>query len=443
MSAHAAIATPGSVGALQRVLYRAAKADASRRFHALSDKVYRPDVLARAWVDVASNGGAAGVDGVTINEIEEAGVAGFLDDLQAELADGRWRPAPVRRVEIPKADGTTRPLGIPTVRDRVVQAALKIVLEPVFEADFLPCSFGFRPKRLAHDALNTIMDAAWDGSRVVVEADITRFFDTVDHDRLLAMVGERVVDRRVLRWIELILRSGALVGGELLSSDTSTPQGGVISPLLANVYLHRLDRIWQTRHRGLGRLVRYADDLVIVCRWRSQAERALVVLEHELADLGLSVHPGKTSIVELRKGQGFDFLGFHHRWVKAPGRSLWFLARWPSRRSMARARQRIRELTARALIAAPTDAVIARLNRFLAGWAGYFRHGNSARSFDKLQAHAKLRVAIFLGIKHQRGRWWGQRVVYSNPTELGIYRLVGTVKAPRPHRWRHQPRRAG
>ena len=443
MSANTAIATLSSAGALQRVLYRTAKAQHSRKFHALADKVYRADVLARAWVDVASNGGAAGVDGVTITEVEELGVAGFLDDLQTELARGRWRPQPVRRVEIPKPDGTTRPLGIPTVRDRVVQAALKIVLEPIFEADFLPCSFGFRPKRSAHDALNTIMDHAWDGFRVVVEADITSFFDNVDHDRLLALVRERVIDRKVLRWIELILRSGALVGDELLASDTGTPQGGVISPLLANVYLHRLDRIWQARNRKLGRLVRYADDLVIMCHRRSRAEQALATLEHELGVLGLACHPHKTSIVDLEQGAGFDFLGFHHRWAKAPGRTLWFLARWPSRRSMERARQRIRELTARALIAAPTASVIARLNRFLAGWAGYFRHGNSARSFDKLQAHAKLRVAIFLGVKHQRGRWWGQRTLYSHPTELGIYRLVGTVKAPRPHQWRHQPRRAG
>ena len=258
-----------------------------------------PDVLGRAWVDVASNAGAAGVDGVTITDIKESGVAGFLDVLHVELVEGRWRPTPVRRVEIPKPDGTTRPLGIPTVRDRVVQAALKIVLEPIFEADFLPCSFGFRPKRSAHQALNTIMDAAWDGYRVVVEADITKFFDNVDHDRLLTMVRDRVIDRKILGWLAAILRAGICVGDELLSSDTGTPQGGVISPLLANVYLNRLDRNWQTRHRGLGQLVRYADDLVIMCRWRSQANRALAVLEHELADLGLRLHPDKTSIVNL------------------------------------------------------------------------------------------------------------------------------------------------
>jgi RNA-directed DNA polymerase len=392
---------------------------------------------------VACNGGAAGVDGVTIADIEECGVAGFLDGLRVELAAGRWRPTPVRRVEIPKPDGTKRPLGIPTVRDRVVQAALKIVLEPIFEADFCDCSFGFRPKRSAHQALNTIMDAAWDGHRVVVEADITKFFDTVDHDKLLALVRERVIDRKILAMLAAILRAGIIAGDELLSSETGTPQGGVISPLLANVYLNRLDRKWQTRHRGLGRLVRYADDLVIMCRWRSQAQRAMAVLETELNELGLRLHPDKTQIIYLVDGQGFDFLGFHHRWVKAPRRKLWFLARWPSKRAMARARQRVRELTARSLIAAPVAAIIARLNRFLAGWAAYFRHGNSARSFDKLHAHAKTRIAIFLGIKHQRGTWFGRRIVFAHPTELGLYRLVGTVKAPRPHQWRQQPRRAG
>ncbi len=438
MSATTAIATLDKVAELQRKLYRAAKASPDRRFHALYDKVHRRDVLWRAWVNVARNNGAAGVDGVTIAEIEDSGVGPFLDDLAAELAEGAWRPTPVRRVEIPKPDGRTRPLGIPTIRDRVVQAALKIVLEPIFEADFHPNSFGFRPKRSAHHALNTIMDEAWAGRRVVVEADIASFFDEVDHDILMAALAERVVDRKVLKAIRALLGAGVLDGEQLLSSDTGTPQGGVISPLLANVYLHRLDREWERRHRGLGRLIRYADDLVIVCRYESQAERALVVLQGELARLGLRVQPAKTGIVNLKRGEGFDFLGFHHRWVAAdrhPG--VWFLARWPSRRAMARARDRIRELTARKLVGRPIEAVVGSINRFLRGWGAYFRHGNSSACFDAMEYFVTERLVLFISNKHQkRGRWFGRRVLFGSPTRLGLVRLAGTVSAPRPNRWR-------
>lgn len=438
MSARRAMATRDKVAELQRALYRAAKASPDRRFHALYDKVHRRDVLWRAWVNVARNGGAAGVDGVTIAAIEEAGVGPFLDDLAAELAEGRWRPTPVRRVEIPKPDGRTRPLGIPTVRDRVVQAALKIVLEPIFEADFAASSFGFRPKRSAHHALNTAMDEAWAGRRVVVEADIASFFDEVDHDLLLGALAERVIDRKVLKAIRALLGAGVLVGEQLLSSDTGTPQGGVISPLLANVYLHRLDRKWERRHRGLGRLIRFADDLVIVCRYESQAARALVVLQEELTRLGLRIQPAKTGIVNLKHGEGFDFLGFHHRWVAAERRpGVHFLARWPSRRAMARARTRIRDLTARSQLRRPIAAVVADLNQFLIGWRGYFRHGNSAASFDALEHFLTERLVLFISKKHQRrGRWFGRRVLFGSPNRLGLVSLAGTISAPRPNRWR-------
>ena len=438
VSSPRAIATHDKVAELQHKLYRAAKASPDRRFHALYDKVHRRDVLWRAWVNVARNGGAAGVDGVTIAMVEEDGVTAFLDDLAAELAGGLWRPAPVRRVEIPKPDGRTRPLGIPTVRERVVQAALKIVLEPIFEADFSPSSFGFRPKRSAHHALNTIMDEVWSGRKVVVEADIASFFDEVDQNILMEALAERVVDHKVLKAIKALLAAGVLVGEQLLSSDTGTPQGGVISPLLANVYLNRLDREWERRHRGLGRLIRYADDLVVVCRYESQAARALVVLKEELARLGLRVQPSKTRVVNLKAGEGFDFLGFHHRWVAAKRRpAVWFLARWPSRRAMARARDRIRELTARRLLARPIEAVVGSINRFLAGWGAYFRHGNSSACFDAIEHFVTERLVLFISKKHQqRGRWFGRRVLFASPTRLGLVRLAGTVSAPRPNRWR-------
>lgn len=317
---------------------------------------------------------------------------------------------------------------------------MKIVLEPIFEADFSPSSFGFRPKRSAHHALNTIMDETWQGRLVVVEADIASFFDNVDHDPLLDAVAERVVDRKILKAIRALLAAGVFVGEQLLSTDTGTPQGGGISPLLANVYLHRLDRAWETRHRGLGRLIRYADDLVIVCRYESQAERALVVLREELDRLHLAVAPAKTRIVNLKPhhGEGFDFLGFHLRWVPSdttPGG--WFLARWPSKRAISRARDRIREHTALDRQPWPVDQVVGSLNRFLTGWGAYFRHGNSTAQFAAIDYFVNERMMLFISKKHQRdGRWYGRRVLYNSPNRLGLVRLEGTVLAPRPNRWR-------
>ncbi|MCA1699193.1 MAG: group II intron reverse transcriptase/maturase [Actinobacteria bacterium] len=244
---------------LQRTLYRAAKADPGRRFHALHDKVFRRDVLERAWGQVRANKGAAGIDRTTIADVEQYGVSRLLDELAADLKDGRWRPLPARRVFIPKPGREElRPLSIPTVRDRIVQTALKTVIEPIFEADMLECSFGFRPRRSAHDALQVLIDEAWSGRRWVVETDVANCFEAIPHDRLMVAIEERIVDRRVLKLLRAMLRVGVMQDGTLTRRVTGTPQGGVISPVLANVYLHRLDRCW--RQRGHGVLVRYADD---------------------------------------------------------------------------------------------------------------------------------------------------------------------------------------
>jgi len=425
---------------LQRTLYRAAKADPGRRFHALYDKVHRRDVLERAWELVRRNRGAAGIDRATIAQVEQHGVDRLLDELAADLKDGSYRPLPARRVFIPKPGSLERrPLSIPAVSDRVVQAALKLAIAPVFEADFLPCSFGFRPTRSAHDALQVLVDEAWRGRRWVVETDIANCFEAIPHDRLMAAVEERIVDRHVLKLLRSMLSAGVMTDGAIRRSGAGTPQGGVISPVLCNVYLHRFDRQWQTRGRGV--LCRYADDLVVMCKTRNEAEAALALLRTLLAELGLEPKAAKTRIVHLAEAcEGVDFLGFHHRWVRARDprrRHIAFLARWPSRQAMQRARDRVRELTARDRLRWPIEQIVQDLNRFLRGWAGYFRYGNSTVQFDEIVRHAHTRLALWMAKRHQQHRRYGRQALASQPDRFGLISLNGTIVAPRPNRpWR-------
>jgi group II intron reverse transcriptase/maturase len=432
---------------LQHALYRAAKADPSRRFHALFDKVHRKDVLERAWQDVRRNRGAAGIDRVTLADVEEYGVTRLLEELAAELRGKRYRPLPARRVFIPKPGSSEqRPLSIPSVRDRVVQAAVKIVLEPIFEADMLDCSFGFRPRRSAHDALQVLIDESWRGRRWVVETDIAGCFEAIPHSGLMQAIEERVCDRAVLSLVRGMLRAGVMDGGSLRNSATGAPQGGVISPLLCNVYLHRLDRAWSAEQHGV--LVRFADDAVVMCRTRQQAEAALARLTVLLAELGLEPKAAKTRIVHLAEGEeGFDFLGFHHRLVRGwtPKSShLTFLARWPSRRAVQRARDRLRELTGRKWLWMPVEDVVRDMNLFLRGWAGYFRYGNSARVLGQIRNYALMRLAIWMSKKGNRRRaWgWGIRQMLLSPNQWGLISLDGTVVPPRPFRdWRGKAER--
>jgi group II intron reverse transcriptase/maturase len=426
---------------LQRTLYRAAKADPGRRFHALYDKVHRRDVLERAWELVRANRGAAGIDKQTIADVERYGIGRLLDGLVADLKDGSWRPLPARRVFIPKPGRPTehRPLSIPSVRDRVVQAAAKIVIEPIFEADMLECSFGFRPKRSTHDALQVLIDEAWDGRRWVAESDVANCFEAIPHSQLMLAIEERIVDRCLLKLLRAMLRAGVMEDQAVIRTGAGTPQGGVISPCLCNVYLHRLDRQWAAR--GTGVLVRYVDDLVVMCRTEQEAEGALEALRSILAELGLTLKDAKTRIVELREGgEGLDFLGFHHRWVRGntpSSRHLCFLARWPSRQAMQRARDRVRELTTRKRLLLTTEEVVQNLNLFLRGWAGYFRYGNSARAFSKINYYAEMRVARFIAKRHHRQFGYGVWVFASSPARMGLISLNGTVVAPRPYRpWR-------
>lgn len=429
---------------LQRTLFRAAKADPGRRFHALYDKVLRRDVLERAWESVRANRGAAGIDQVTIADVEQYGVGRLLDELAAELKDGRWRPLPARRVFIPKPGRSERrPLSIPAVRDRVVQAALKTVIEPIFEADMLGCSFGFRPGRSAHDALQVLVDESWSGARWVAESDVADCFEAIPHSGLMTAIEERISDRHVLKLLRAMLRAGVMQDGAVKRSDTGSPQGGVISPVLCNVYLHRLDRQWT--QRGHGVLVRYADDLLAICKTRGEAESALEAFTVILDELGLQLKPAKTRIVHLREGgEGLDFLGFHHRYVRGNTRRskhLTFLVRWPSRQAMGHARQRIREITARSRLRVPVEIIVRDLNRFLRGWAGYFRYGNSAQFFDKIMRHALTRLAGFIAKRHKRSTRYGWWVAaYQSPNRMGLIDLNGTIVAPRPNRSRRPGR---
>ena len=436
------------VRALQHALYRAAKADPGRRFHALHDKVCRRDVLWRAWAAVRGNNGAPGIDKITLAAVEEYGIDRLLGELAGELREGRYRPLPARRVFIPKP-GTSeqRPLSIPPVRDRIVQAALKIVLEPVFEADFLPCSFGFRPRRSAHDALQVLIDECWRGRRWVVETDIANCFSAIPHDKLMQAVEERICDQPVLKLLRVILRAGVMEDGQLRRPVTGTPQGGVVSPVLCNVYLHRLDRAWDEQD---GVLVRYADDAAVMCWSRSQAERALERLTGLLADLGLEPKAAKTRIVRLEVGGGgFDFLGFHHRLVRSPGlngkRPVVFLARWPADKAMQHARDRIRELTRRSRLLLPVKQIVEDLNRFLGGWAAFFRFGNSAARFEEIRSYSRMRLALFISKRHRRSRAFGWSVVtFQSPNQLGLITLSGIVVDPRPFRdWRGRPNAGG
>lgn len=406
------LTTPETIRTLQRKLYRKAKQEPACRFHALYDKVYRADILEFAYRLVRSNKGSAGIDGVTFESIEEnEGAPAFIGELEEALRNKTYKPDPVKRVMIPKSDGKERPLGIPTIRDRVAQMAVKLVIEPIFEADFCATSYGFRPKKSAHDAIDDVAYAMNTGYTEVIDADLSKYFDTIPHANLMATVAERICDGEILRLIQMWLKAPVMehdkdgtkrnIGGGK-GNRTGTPQGGVISPLLANLYLHILDRIWERNNlqQRLGaRIVRYADDIVILCR-RNKSDKAMAVLCQILERLKLTLNEVKTKIVNAHKGS-FDFLGFSIRMGESRKTGKLYPHVQPSKKALQIIKDRVTELTKRTRTVKPLEWIVNELNATVRGWVGYFHFRNCSKALTHLKSHVEQRLRTHLRKRHK------------------------------------------
>lgn len=440
------LTTPENIRTLQRKLYRKAKQEPACRFHSLYDKVYRADILGHAYSLVRANKGSAGIDGVTFEAIEEKeGAIAFLAELAEALKDKTYKPDRVKRVMIPKADGSKRPLGIPTIRDRVAQMAVKLVIEPIFEADFCDASYGFRPRKSAHDAIDDITHTMNKGYTEVIDADLSKYFDTIPHANLMAAVAERISDGAILHLIRMWLKAPVMeedkdgtkrnIGGGK-GNRKGTPQGGVISPLLANLYLHLLDRNWERRglQQRLGaRIVRYADDMVILCRRGSR--KPMEHLNGLLERLELTLNEKKTKIVNAYEGK-FDFLGFSLWMAKSKRTGKHYAHAQPSKKSLKKIKDRVTALTKRERTLVPLEDVVGAVNATVRGWVGYFHFKNCSKALKHVRDHVEERLRTHLRKRHKvRDRKagytsFGNRVLYE---KYGLYKVHATAGWTKAH----------
>jgi len=411
---------------LQRTLYRVAKSQPERRFTLLYDKVCRLDILSEAWCRVKANKGASGIDKVDIEAIRETGEEQFLEEIRKELVFRKYRASKVLRVYIPKPGqpGRTRPLGIPTIKDRVVQMATKIVIEPLFDADFLPCSYGFRPKRTQRMALSAIARNINSGYHNIVDVDLRSYFDSIDHEKLMDLVKRRVGDTEVLRLIRAWLKAGVMDEGKVISPVRGTPQGGVLSPLLSNIFLHEIDRQW-CKSTGeaveSARLIRYADDMVLMATSTRTAIKSWDRLQSQFTGLSLTVNEEKSRVTTIKAG--FRFLGFEFRIKRG------ILYMWPGAKAVKHIGERVREVTRSIPSNKCLTVVIRKLNPVLIGWCTYFRVGNSNRVFHKVDWQVRSEIQLWLRRKchttwRKAMKSWNYNVLHNS---YRLYRMVGKV----------------